>query len=75
MKGTISSIIPDCEIPHWLETGMETTVIHKELKRTISASGRLGSLPMVSESNIERCASKDVGVGMPVKMLDQRGGL
>ena len=71
MKGTISSIIPDCEIPHWLET----TVIHKELKRTISTSSGLGSLPMVSESNIERYASKDVGDGMLVKMIDRRGRL
>ena len=36
-------------------------MIHNKLKQTISASGELWLLQMVSELNTRRCASEDVG--------------
>jgi len=44
------------------------TMIRNELKWTISISGRLGLLQMVSEPDIGRCVNEDVG-------LPREGGL
>ena len=46
-------------------------------KQTISASGGLGMLQMVSESNIGRCANEDIepprGVDCEISHLLERG--
>ena len=41
---------------------MKLTVIHKGLKRTISANGGLGLLKMVLEPDTERCVNEDASL-------------